>query len=121
MTPGNQEQCFSEHYKPASFEKQNRAVDLMTQEVLRNYLKMRKCKALTRKQMLDILELMDHREQRAQLKGYEHGRREVEARYSKNPLSANDKSALLMTFQRLGDANAQMATTFCNLLKDLNR
>lgn len=81
--------------------------------VVKQYLRTCKIKPLSKKQLQTIVTLMDHREARAGMRGYNSGKNEN----SKNIKELKD--SMLMTFQRLGDANAQMAVTFARILEKM--
>lgn len=71
------------------------------------FMKSTKAKPLTRKQLAMVVRLCDHREQY----GWKMGREQLEAELkAKQKDGILDNSAVLMTIQRLGDANAQIAT-----------
>ncbi len=81
--------------------------------MVKNYIKNSKTKPLTKRQLQHIVSLIDHRNARARLQGYSDGKKAAE----KDRKELRD--SLLMTFQRLGNANAQMAIIFTRLLEKI--
>jgi hypothetical protein len=80
------------------------------------FLKERKGKLLTKKQLKLIFEFVDHRMQQAQIAGFQDG---VEAEKKKHPAKDILRAEVAMTIQRLGDANAQIATSLSRMLEKL--
>lgn len=55
---------------------------------IKDYLKARKCKALSKKQLATVFELIDHKMQHAQLQGFNDGKKSIEASKSMESLRA---------------------------------
>lgn len=86
---------------------------LIDKTIIKEFLKNKKCKPLTPKQMGEILELMDHREQRAQLKGFADGKLYAAPKVNKEQL----RTDLSISIQELARSNAQLATVLCEAIK----
>jgi len=79
---------------------------IITSDIIRSNLILYKAKPLTKKQMTVIFNLMDQREQRWQLKGYQDGKRAVQPLVEKQQLRID----LSISLQKLADSNAQLGT-----------
>jgi hypothetical protein len=90
---------------------------MTSQKILQDMLQRHKCKPLTKKQLSVLLYFIDQALSERETDAFRRGV-EAEKLKFKEHLRA-DRNTLLMTFQRLGDANAQMTLAFERILKGL--
>lgn len=81
---------------------------------IQKFLKQHKAKPLTRKQLGLVFELIDHKMQQAQLKGFEDGKASV-----KVPVKEQLRVDLSISIQRLAESNAQIATSLSKAIDKL--
>lgn len=81
--------------------------------IVRKQLKVNKCRPLGKKQLMFIVNLMDHREARARLHGYDDGKKSVT---TKEQMRVD----LSISLQKLVESNARLADALAKAL-DLNR
>lgn len=81
--------------------------------IVRRHLKVNKTRPLDKKQLMHIIHLLDHREARARLQGYNDGKKSVT---TKEQMRVD----LSISLQKLVESNARLADALAKAL-DLNR